>query len=391
MMTKGPIALMVPAFAFVPHFVLRREWKQLFRWEYLVGIVVIGVLLVPMSIGLYRQFDLHPGKIINGVPIESGLRFYYWTQSFGRYTGENVFNEMNHFTFLLENMIWSFLPWILFFLLAIVFELIGIVKKKFRLSSREEWITTGGFILTYCALARSQAQLPHYIFVVFPLAAVITAKFLFRLLYTAELRYLKKPLLVLHACIFTLLWLAVIILMEWPFEFMPKFVGGIAGLCMVVFLLAPFSVRMGLPKLVTIAVFTAFGVNLFMSSFFYPSVLKFQLGNDAAEFISGQHLAKDKLAIYGIHEGRALHFYAGYIFPEKASAQDFQSTDMVLTSKDSVPVFLRLFPTLQVLHEGPAFGVTALSLPFLNPATRDQEVPKYVIIDLDGKASIATH
>ena len=56
MMTKGPIALLVPAFAFVPHFILRREWKQLFRWEYLLGIVVIAIMLIPMSIGLYRMF-----------------------------------------------------------------------------------------------------------------------------------------------------------------------------------------------------------------------------------------------------------------------------------------------------------------------------------------------
>src|SRR6478735_90663 len=134
MMTKGPIALMVPAFAFVPHFILRREWKQLFRWEYILGVLIIAVMLVPMSIGLYQQFDLHPGKLINGDPIQSGLKFYYWTQSFGRYTGENHFNEMNHFTFLLENMMWSFLPWIIFFLLGLVFSVKDMVVKKFRLA-----------------------------------------------------------------------------------------------------------------------------------------------------------------------------------------------------------------------------------------------------------------
>ncbi|MDB5211720.1 MAG: 4-amino-4-deoxy-L-arabinose transferase, partial [Sediminibacterium sp.] len=160
MMTKGPIALLVPAFAFVPHFILRREWKQLFRWEYLLGVAIIAVMLVPMSIGLYQQFDLHPGKLINGEPIQSGLRFYYWTQSFGRYTGENHFNEMNHFTFLLENMIWSFLPWIIFFLLGLFFAVKNLVIKRFKITSKEEWISTGGFILTYCALGRSQAQLP---------------------------------------------------------------------------------------------------------------------------------------------------------------------------------------------------------------------------------------
>jgi 4-amino-4-deoxy-L-arabinose transferase-like glycosyltransferase len=388
MMTKGPIALMVPAFAFVPHFMLRREWKQLFRWEYIIGIIVIAILLVPMSIGLHEQFDLHPGKLINGVPIKSGLRFYYWTQSFGRYTGENRFNEMNNFTFLLENMFWSFLPWIIFFLVALVLEVISIVKKKFRLGPQEEWISAGGFIITYCILGRSQAQLPHYIFVVFPLAAIITAKFLYRLLFTDELRRWKMPMFIFHAIVFTLLWLAVIVLMEWPFEQVPKLVGGLAALCMVLFLLAPFSRQLGLPKLLTLGLFTAVGVNFFMSSFFYPNVLKYQLGNDAAAFIETSRLPKDKLAIYGIHEGRALHFYAQHIFPEKASAQDFQSGDMVLTSKDSLAVFQRSFPGLQVLHEGPAFGVTALSLPFLNPATRDQEVPKYLILDLKGKSAI---
>ena len=47
MMTKGPIALMVPVFALVPHFILRREWKQFFRWEYLLGIFIIAIALIP--------------------------------------------------------------------------------------------------------------------------------------------------------------------------------------------------------------------------------------------------------------------------------------------------------------------------------------------------------
>ncbi len=386
MMTKGPIALMVPAFAFVPHFILRREWKQLFRWEYILGVIIIAVMLVPMSIGLYQQFDMHPGKLINGVPIESGLRFYYWTQSFGRYTGENVFNEMNHFTFLLENMIWSFLPWILFFLLSLGFEFSSVIRKKFKLLPTEEWITTGGFVITYCILARSQAQLPHYIFVVFPLAAIVTGKFLFRLWYTDELVKWKKPLLIIHAVIFALLWLVVSGLMIWPFKSI-RVMATFVGLAASVYFQLLFSKKryFDTPLLINIALYTVIGVNIFLSLFFYPNVLKYQLGNDAAAFIEKQHLPKEKLGIYGIHEGRALHFYAKHIFPDKTSAQDFQPDQLVLTSKDSVEVFQKIFPAMNVVHEGPHFGVTALSLPFLNPATREKEVPRYVIIDLDGK------
>ncbi len=384
MMTKGPIALMVPVFAFVPHFILRREWKQLFRWEYLVGILVIAIMLVPMSMGLYQQFDLHPGKLINGVPIQSGLRFYYWTQSFGRYTGENHFNEMNHFSFLLENMLWSFLPWIFFFLLSLFFEIKNVVSTKFLIAANAEWVSTGGFIITYCILARSQAQLPHYIFVVFPLAAIVTAKFLFRLLYTDQLRKWNKPLLIFHAVIFSLLWMAAIVLVAWPFA-VPKFVAVIASLCFVCFFIMLFSKKLAFPSLLSVAFFTVVGVNIFLDTAFYSNVLKYQLGNDAAAFIMEKKLAKEKIAIYGIHEGRALHFYGQHIFPERTAVQDFQSEDIVLTSKDSISLFWKVFPGMQVIHEGPHFGVSSLSLPFLNPATRDREVPKYVIIDLDGK------
>lgn len=384
MMTKGPIALMVPAFAFVPHVLLRRDWKQLFRWEYLVGVLIIAVMLVPMSIGLYQQFDLHPGKMINGVPIRSGLRFYYWTQSFGRYTGENVFNEMNHFTFLLENMLWSFLPWILFFLLGLAFSVKELLQKRFHLSGSEEWVSTGGFMVTYCILARSQAQLPHYIFVVFPLAAIVTARFLYRLLFTSDLLHWKKPLLVLHAIIFALLWVAVIILMKWPFN-VPAYVTVLAVAGLIGFFVILFARKLRLPLVLTIALYTVIGVNCFLSTAFYPNVVRYQLGNDAAAFINTRQLPKEKIGLYGIHEGRALHFYAKHIFPTKLSVTDFKEDEMVITMKDSLPLFTRTFPQATVLHEGPHFGVTALTLPFLNPATRDQEVPKYVLVRLGNR------
>ena len=137
MMTKGPIALMVPGLAFASHFLLQRNWKQFFRWEYLVGIIIIGIMLLPMCMGLYQQYDLQPGKLINGRPIESGLRFYFWTQSFGRYTGENYYHEVSHFTFLLENMFWSFLPWIFFFLSALFFSIKVLVKQQFSISNEQ--------------------------------------------------------------------------------------------------------------------------------------------------------------------------------------------------------------------------------------------------------------
>ena len=385
MMTKGPIALMVPAFAFVPHFILRREWKQFLRWEYLLGVIIIGVLLIPMSIGLYQQFDLHPGKLINGEPIQSGLRFYYWTQSFGRYTGENHFNEMNHFTFLLENMFWSFLPWIFFFLIGLGFGLKELFVMRFKLSKNEEWFSYGGFLVTYFILARSQAQLPHYIFVVYPLAAIVSGSFLYQLLFTDILNKWIRPLTIFHGFIFTILWIAVTILMTWPFPAIPIWVAILSLIGAIVFFVLLFKRQQKFPLLLTTAIFTVTGVNIFLNTSFYPNVLKYQLGNDAAAFIDQQHLQKDQLFIFGIHEGRALHFYGKHVFQEKTTWAEIKDTDLIITSKDSLASFQIHYPELKVLHEGSCFGVTALSLPFLNPVTRGKEVPKYLILELNGK------
>jgi hypothetical protein len=78
---------MIPVFAFVPHFILRRNWGAFLKWQYIILLLIVAILLIPMSIGLYQQYDLHPGKIVTGTKINSGLAFFYWTQSFGRITG----------------------------------------------------------------------------------------------------------------------------------------------------------------------------------------------------------------------------------------------------------------------------------------------------------------
>ncbi len=385
MMTKGPIALLIPVFAFVPHFILRREWKQLFRVEYIVGLVIIIVTLLPMSWGLYQQFDLHPGKLINGIPIKSGLRFYYWTQSFGRFTGENYYHEMSYFSFLFENMLWSFLPWIIFFTIGLIYDLILLVQNRFRLTLKEEWISTGGFIITYCILARSQAQLPHYIFVVFPLAAIITAKFLYKLLYTQQFTIWRRILSVLHIFIFVLLWLIVIGLLIYPFESIPKYVGIIAAILLVAMFYILTMKKTGFPKLLEVAFLTVIGVNIFLNTAIYPTLLKYQIGNTVAAVISENQLPKNNVFIYGVGVGYALPFYGKYIFTSRVSIKTMLPSDIILTKADSLPTITQQFPSSTIIFTGNSFGVSQLSLLFLNPATRDKEVEKYVLVKLNGE------
>ena len=387
MMTKGPIALIVPILAFVPHFILRRDWKQFFRWEYLVGLLIIAVLLIPMSIGLYLQYDLHPGKIIYGVPIKSGLRFYYWTQSFGRYTGENVFHEMSYFTFLLENMLWSFLPWILFFLVALLFRFKDLLLSRFWLRQNQEWISVGGFVFTYCVLARSQAQLPHYIFVVFPLAAIVTAVFLYQLFFTNELKVVKNILQALHIFIFALLWGAAMVAMRLPF----KEVSGVVFVLSIIGFVGYFIILITgrkwfkLTPILVLSFYTVIGVNAFLSTNFYPNLLKYQMGNTAADYLNHSGIQKDQVFVYGPLDSRALQFYGKHLFEHRYTSTVATPSDILIASVDSIPALQTKFPSLKILHQGPNFSVSMLTPEFLNPSTREKSMPHYAILDLDGK------
>ncbi len=382
MLTKGPIAIVVPGVSFAIHFLLQRNWKHFFRWEYIIGILIVGLLLMPMSIGLYTQFDLHPGKIIHGVPIESGLRFYYWTQSFGRYTGENVFNEMNHFTFLLENMLWSFLPWIFIFLMALVLSVKDIIQSKFKLQSHQEFIAAGGFIATYCMLARSQAQLPHYIFVVLPLAAVVTAKGLHTLYFSEGFLKLQKVLLYFHGFIFTLLWAAVLMIVLFVFTDMPLYIKLAATLGSVYYLYLLFRYKGQTPKFISLALYTILGVNFILNTSFYPRLLKFELGVSAASFINENKLPKNNVYLYQIDESRALHFYGNHSFERIFDSSLLKPQQMLITKASSLPALQQKFPGYTILHKNAYFGVSMLTLPFLNPVTRDKEVTPYIIVTL---------
>lgn len=384
MLTKGPIALLVPAFAFAPHFLARREWKPFFRWEYLGVILGVGILLIPMCIGLYQQYDLQPGKLINGIPIQSGLRFYFWTQSFGRFTGENFFHEMSYFSFLFENMLWSFLPWIVVFSIALLWQVYQLALQKFCISSEQEWIAPGGFIVTYLVLSRSQYQLPHYIFVVFPLAAIVTAHFIFHILHTQGYQKLGRWISAFQSVLYAILWVALIALLFWAFPSIPLWVKGLSIIGWVVYIIISITKRK-LPLLVIMAVYTSAGINIFLSTAFYPNVLTYQMGNDAAQFIQSAQLPKDKIMVFGLDAGRSLYFYGKHIFPNTHDWKRLPLGNYVITVMDSVPVLTQHYPGLQILHQGNNYGVSMLTPEFLNPATREASCGKYAIIQLSPK------
>jgi 4-amino-4-deoxy-L-arabinose transferase-like glycosyltransferase len=382
MMTKGPIAIVVPVLCFVPQWASQQKWSFFIKPIYLLGLVLLAILLVPMSWGLYQQYDLHPGKLINNRPIESGLKFYYWTQSFGRYTGENFYHEMSYFTFLLENMFWSFLPWIFVFLWALVSKAFDIVKEGVFKPGAER-ISFFGFVLTYLVLSRSQAQLPHYIFVVFPLAAILTAAHWDKTIWhqtsiSKGVRFFYG----FHLFLFTILLIILAAVILIPFGW-AGWIATLLGVVVLVLVISTiFSKQLIGQKWFYAAVIIMLGVNSIMNSHFYPHLLQYQWGNQLAKQINEKGWDKNKIVTYKIPNSNAFHFYGQHIFPAIQDSLQLNEGDWVVTDTKNNVDLKRQFPKSQIQYQGERFHVTMLTLPFLNPATRKGVLTEFNLIQL---------
>lgn len=378
MMTKGPIALMVPVFCFGTDWVLKREWGKIFSLHHFIEVLLISIFLIPMSIGLYEQFDMHPEKVVNNTTGVSGLRFFYWSQSFGRITGESPWNNGAPFEFLFVGMFWAFLPWMFLFVTALFIQITELIKQKFKLQPQQEWITMGGFILAYIALGSSKYQLPHYIFIVFPLAAIIVAKLI------ADFKEGK------HAGVFKILkpfqcGIAFLIMIVSLLPIVIVFPNNRAMLIIWIFAMAMWffiafnrNVKAKLFWLSAAAIILA---NIFITHHFYHNLLNYQLGSQLGRYIRGKNIAVDKLTMYKIdHPLNSLHFYADRLI--KLDSATLQKDEYVLTSYAGMANIKKLHQPYEMLNEGNYFKVSELTPEFLNPATRHKAAERYYFIKM---------
>lgn len=380
MMTKGPIALMVPVFCFLSDWILKRKWNYLFKPQYILALIVIGVLLIPMSIGLYQQFDLHPDKAINGTSHVSGLRFFFWEQSFGRITGENAWTNGAGFDFLLSNMLWSYLPWILLFMAALVVNVVQLAKQGFRLGANDEWVSTGGFILSYCALALSHYQLPHYIFVAFPLASIMVAG-LIKNFFEGKYRMLYNVMRPVQIFVIIILFAGTILTFSFVFPATIKvFIAWGIGMAVWFYIALTKSVK---GKLLWLSAAAIILCNVFITNFFYYNLLQYQVGSKVGKYLYSYHIAANDVFVYQLNDPiDALPFYAhGNIKScDSGMLLTFPTNKYVLAGTVGVSELQVRGYSFDTVKHGRFFKVSELTPQFLNPATRDSATQEYYLL-----------
>jgi 4-amino-4-deoxy-L-arabinose transferase-like glycosyltransferase len=383
MLAKGPIALIVVGTAFFVDFILKRQWKQLFDPRWLLGALIIGIVLVPYCIGLYGQYGQH------------GLYFFFWEQSFGRITGENEWANSPGLLFQAQNFLWSFLPWVLVFVPALISDFQRVWKRGFRLDPSDEAISLGGFFLPFAALSTAQYQLPHYTFVVFPLAAVISARYLSQLIDSkspSPFRWVRGGL------IFTavVMALSIVLISFWAFP-LEKIVLIIAvGLLTVLIIRLFGQKRPRFSQLVFAPFLVAIAANLIMNGHFYPSLLRYQIGSVVGHEIADNYSKeRERFFVYDLAPvteynifNSALDFYTERTTPTLRSHDELKGKSeskatLIYTDEQGLTSLKSSGLRHEILRTYQNFHVTGLTLPFLNPATRSTETQARYLVRLN--------
>ena len=160
MLSKGPIGAAIPAFAVIGHILLKKDFRFLFDYRWFLGIILAFVVASPALIGLMNQFGW------------AGIRFFFWENNVGRITGSYV-QAINDPIFYVHSLIYLFLPWSLLFFISAFYEFKFLIKNKFRST---EYFTLTGIWIFFIILNSASSQLPNYVFIIVPLIAVLTAK-----------------------------------------------------------------------------------------------------------------------------------------------------------------------------------------------------------------------
>lgn len=357
MLSKGPMGLMAPLLAIGGHVLLTRKWAAVLDLRWTLVPLLVALALVPMCIGLYEQHGMH------------GIRFYFWEQSFGRLTGENRWKDDSSPFFFAHEVVWQLLPWTLFTVLGTAGATVAIFRKE----PQAEYVSISGVVLVFLALSLSQFKLPHYLYVIVPLFAVLAA--------VAWHRTWPRWMAMLHGALLALLCLAAFVLVVWSF---PK--GGLV-----------FAVALGAVAIALLfTFFRARSLDLLRASFMlmtvvaaainghvYPQLLSYQANAQAGKWASAQGLGPEQFQSIRVG-GTSLNFYAGYTVPWYADVNDMQLAPadgaVLYTDAESYAgLIARGFKPKEVI-ELPNFPVQLLSLAFLAPELRPTVVERHLLL-----------
>ncbi|QNN42505.1 ArnT family glycosyltransferase [Pedobacter roseus] len=374
-MIKG-IFVLIPVFGgFIIYWLLTKQFKQLLKPKWWIAIALIFVFIIPELYTLYIQFDLHPEKVVFGKTGVSGLKFFFWDSQFGRFFNNGPIKGKGDFSFFLHTTLWAFLPWSILFYTAVV----NLFKKKNRVDLPAEsimiWTSAA---ITFLLFSLSKFQLPHYILIILPQFAIITALYLQKL----EGKSLKVFFTVQNvlAVLIVLILSAIAVF----FGFTNNY---IAIAVLVILLTVSFLIFKGLKteNLLARSSMISVGLMIFLSAFFYPSVLKYESGMQAGKWLK-ENYPDAKASVLMHPDAYSFDFYANgepkYFWSYEELNKSKDEKDLVIYTPESELERLKTEYHAEVLKSFEYYHITKLTGKFINAKTRPQVLEHFYLVKI---------
>ncbi|MFI5132055.1 MAG: ArnT family glycosyltransferase [Chitinophagales bacterium] len=376
-MTKGPFTLIPVGAAIAGELIIKRNWKELFHWRWLVAMALVGVFIAPELYSLWYQFDSHPEKTVFGKTNVSGIRFFLWDSQFGRFLNTTPMKGKGNPLFFFHTLLWAFLPWSLMMYASLV-EKIRKGAKTINYK-HEEWFTLCGSLLTLFVFSLSKFQLSYYTNIIFPFLAIITAQYIWKIQETPSGIFKTIQNVITAILLLGGILLQIFYSPSLPSPFLLVIMFG------VIFLLLTLPYWMKVNK--TLLAFYRVGlasllINLYINWFFYPDLLKYQSSTEAAFYINEKHpgLPGVCLSIYA----PAFEFYLenGWIKADNSRLSNEPRHGILYITEDEFNIIKQGSLRYELIKELDEFHVTMLTLKFINKRTRSKELKKHYLIKL---------
>ena len=384
LMTKGVFVLIPIGAGLIIHWLLTGHWRQLLNWRWYVAIALAFAFTLPEIYCLYQQFDVHPEKVIFGRTGVSGIRFFFWDSQFGRFFNTGPIKGEGDKFFFVHTLLWAFLPWSLPLYVSIGQALLSLTRRKFILP---EYVSLGSGLATFVLFSFSGFQLPHYMNIVFPFFAILTAQFLANLTPIALRRWAIGQTII--GLLIAMLAIGLLLLVQ-PNQVVSA-VSWVVVITLATFILFRQNSLLSLLGRMVSAILVLAGV---LNLFLYPTFLNYQAGMAGAQFANEQaNLAKHPTILYEPGTGVGGGSFWTYEFYAKAPTQ-YARTDsalrnqiqgqpkQVFTTAEYADSLERHGFAVRRLAVFPYYHVSQLTYDFLNPATRSKTLLPYILVDV---------
>jgi len=376
-MTKGVFALIPVGGAVAGELLMKKNWKMVFNFRWVVALVLVALFIIPEIYSLYIQFDLHPEKVVFGQQHVSGIKFFFWDSQFGRFFNTGPIKKSGgDLTFFLHTILWAYLPWSLLFYAAVV----QFFRKNFKQPAQADWYCIGGALLTFLVFSVSKFQLPFYIVIVFPFFSILCAQWL----YTLQAATAIKAVRITQTVVASIMVLLVIIL---HYFFRPAslnvFTIVLLLLSIGLFALITKTEGLGRFKILFQTCTVVFFVNLYFNLAYYPRLLKYQGDSEAAFWINAHNPQQLPVVQTRIGFGFALELYTKapvfYSWPGGLSLLP-KKPYLLYADTDLVNQFISQGLKVKRLQTFDTYRISRLKGKFLNHATRQETLAKTEVV-----------